>query len=318
MDTKILDFIEEAYIELDKIKVKEINKSAMDFGFKKGIELINIITFNEIDEFIKAIINNEDFEIETTVYFFQGESKYCFLKYLSNYNVLIIKDQTEKELVKKVKSDFITSLSHEIRTPLSVAKGNIYLAIDLLKDNEAIKPLKKVRDSINKIERILDQLTLLSLAEFENYVLKFEIFDPQKIFEDVKNDLEEKIKRKNVSIDPDLNVEMLKGDPFVIYTILRNLISNAVKYSYENSRVYVSIFEDKIIVKDEGIGIRDEEKERVFERFYRGVDAKKYARGSGLGLAIVKYLCNLAGYKIEYNSQWMVGSTFIIHLNTDM
>ncbi|AEX84837.1 histidine kinase [Marinitoga piezophila KA3] len=318
MDTKILDFIEEAYIELDKIKVKEINKSAMDFGFKKGIELINIITFNEIDEFIKAIINNEDFEIETTVYFFQGESKYCFLKYLSNYNVLIIKDQTEKELVKKVKSDFITSLSHEIRTPLSVAKGNIYLAMDILNDNEAIKPLKKVRDSINKIERILDQLTLLSLAEFENYVLKFEIFDPQKIFEDVKNDLEEKIKRKNVSIDLDLNVEMLKGDPFVIYTILRNLISNAVKYSYENSRVYVSIFEDKIIVKDEGIGIRDEEKERVFERFYRGVDAKKYARGSGLGLAIVKYLCNLAGYKIEYNSQWMVGSTFIIHLNTDM
>jgi len=66
-------------------------------------------------------------------------------------------------------------------------------------------------------------------------------------------------------------------------------------------------------VKDQGIGIKEEEKSRIFERFYRGSEALKMAPGSGLGLSIVKHLCDTIGYRLEVNSQWLVGSEFIVH-----
>ncbi|KLO22165.1 sensor histidine kinase [Marinitoga sp. 1155] len=314
MEFQTLDYIDEAYIILDKIKVKRANMKAKDYGFNENSDIINIMTFNEIDEFIKSIINSKDFNINSTVYFFHGKSKFLSIKYFSKEQVLILKDRTEQELLKKVKADFITSLSHEIRTPLSVAKGNIYILDDFIKEVNLKKNISKVKESLNKIERILDQLTLLSMAEFGSYVLKYDIFDPGKIFSDVISDLENKITNKKIKIDFISNVDYLKGDSFVIYTILRNLTSNAIKYSHENSTVKIIINKEKIVVEDNGIGIRDNEKDRIFERFYRGYDAKKYARGSGLGLSIVKYLCELAGYKIDFESKWQVGTKFTVYL----
>ncbi|GAB6189902.1 HAMP domain-containing sensor histidine kinase [Marinitoga arctica] len=312
---RAFDYINEMVIKLNKIKIEKSNAIAKSYGFKKNSEIISVITFNEIDLFIDNILKKEDFFIETTIYFFQGTSKFCKINYLSKDEILIIEDKTEKELLKQVKADFITSISHELRTPLSVAKGNIFLLEDIINDSNYMKFIKKTKNAIKKIERILDQLTLLSMAEFGNYMIKTEIFDPNNLIKEVKNDLESKIKSKNIKIKFQSNIEYITGDPFIVYTIIRNLVSNSIKYSHNNSVINITIDEDKIVIKDNGIGIRDNEKSRIFERFYRGVDAKKYAKGSGLGLAIVKYLCELAGYKIEYDSKWMIGTTFKIYFN---
>ncbi|KAF2957004.1 HAMP domain-containing sensor histidine kinase [Marinitoga sp. 38H-ov] len=309
-----LDYLNEIIIELDGYKIKYSNKTAKEYGFKENIEIINVFTFNEIDKLIYHIINKKDYFIETTIYFFQGSSKFCKIIYLSNENKIIIEDKTEKELIKKVKSDFITSLSHELRTPLSILKGNIYLIEDLNKNNLLIKPINNSKKSLNRIERILDQLSILYMAEFDNYIIKNELLDTNKIYNEVISDLEHKIKEKNIEVINKLEVEYLNGDPFIIYTLLRNLISNSIKYSYKNSKVFVTISKNEIIVEDNGIGIRENEKNRIFERFYRGVDSRKYAKGSGLGLSIVKHLCELAGYKINFKSEWMVGSRFIIKI----
>jgi two-component system OmpR family sensor kinase len=309
---KILDLFKDVVIFLEKTKIKKINREAKSWGFKEGDDILNYFTYNNIDKLVNAIINVEDITIEDNIYFFSGNTRFCRIRYYSDQSLIIIEDRTDFKLLEKVKSDFISSLSHELRTPLSVAKGSAYLLNDFLKDENLKKYAKKITESIDKIERIVEQLTLLSMAQLGNYNIKLDIIDPKVIIDEVLEDLKEKIEGKNIKLNITCNTDQLKADKFILYTILRNLISNAVKYSYENSEVKVFINSDMLIVSDSGIGIREEEQKRIFERFFRGSEASKYSKGSGLGLTIVKYFCEIAGYKIEFDSKWMIGTKFIV------
>jgi len=309
----VFDYMTEAVVKLKDTHIVYFYKKASGFGFEEKNDILNIFTCNEIDEIARNIINKKDFNFTTNIYFFKSVARFCNIIYDSKDSYIILYDKTESELLKKVKSDFITSLSHEIRTPLSVAKGNIQILKDFSVDEKNYEYIKKTDKSLNKIEKIINQLTTLSMAEFGNYMLKIDIIDTKAIVDEVRQDLENKIKVKNIDIITEYKTDTLKGDKFIIYTIIRNLISNAVKYSYENNSVFVEITDEYIHVKDDGIGIRDEEKERIFERFFRGIDSAKFAKGSGLGLSIVKYLCELSGYKIKLKSKWMVGTEFYIY-----
>ncbi|RLL88693.1 histidine kinase [Petrotoga sp. HKA.pet.4.5] len=310
-DFQIFDSLEDAVLQLEnKTTILNANTTAKAWGLGANKELLNTISFNEIDQLAKHILNNEDFEIETNIYFFEGYSKFCKLTFKQKYQLLILQDKTEFELLKKVKEDFITSVSHELRTPLTIAKGNTQILKDFMKDNQFIKQVTKIEESLDRIENIISQLTLLSKAEFGEYELKKEVINPSTLYNEVVTDLYEKIQEKSVKLHFNCHIHSLKGDKFVLYTIFRNLLSNAIKYSYENSDIYIDFQNEQLIIKDEGIGIREEEQKRIFERFYRGVEAKNHAKGSGLGLAVVKYLCELANYKIEFESKWMVGTTF--------
>jgi two-component system OmpR family sensor kinase len=310
-DFNIFDSLEDAVLQLEnKTNILNVNATAKAWGFVPHKELLNIISFNEIDQLAKHILNNEDFEIETNIYFFEGYSKFCKLTFKKEYQLLILQDKTEFELLKKVKEDFITSVSHELRTPLTIAKGNTQILKDFMKDNQFTKQVTKIEESLDRIENIISQLTLLSKAEFGEYELKKELINTTTLYNEIVKDLYEKIQEKSVKLHFNCQIQSIKSDKFVLYTIFRNLLSNAIKYSYENSDIYIDFLSDQLIIKDEGIGIREEEQKRIFERFYRGAEANNYAKGSGLGLAVVKYLCELANYKIEFESKWMVGTTF--------
>lgn len=312
---KILDLFKDVVIFLEKTKIKKINLEAKSWGFKVGDDILNYFTYDSIDKLVSAIINAQNITIEDNIYFFSGNTKFCRIRYYSDQSLMIIEDKTDFKLLEKVKSDFISSLSHELRTPLSVAKGSAYLLNDFLEDENLKKYAKKITKSIDKIERIVEQLTLLSMAQLGNYNIKLEIINPRIVIEEVVEDLREKIEGKNIKLDITCNIDNLKADKFILYTILRNLISNAVKYSYKNSEIKVVVNPDMLIVEDNGIGIREEEQKRIFERFFRGSDASKYSKGSGLGLTIVKYFCEIAGYKIEFDSKWMIGTKFIVKFN---
>lgn len=314
----VFDSIDDPVIFLgNKNQIINLNESAKKWGFLKDKALLSFITFEEIDQLAEYILKNKDLEIESNIYFFKGFSKYCKVNYKSENHLLIFQDKTETELLKKVKEDFVTSLSHELRTPLTIAKGNVHILKDFLNSQKFSKQIFKIEESLDKIENILTQLTLLSKAEFGDYKIKKEIIDPFILYKEVKEDLSEKTKEKNINLVFNCEIKNLKADRFVLYTILRNLLSNAIKYSFENSSVIIEILPNKILVKDEGIGIREEEKSRIFERFYRGIEADKHAKGSGLGLAVVKYLCELAGYEIHFDSIWMVGTTFEVYFSNN-
>lgn len=306
--------VSEAILRLELMKIVEMNKKAAEMGFNIGNDILSSISFNTFDELTRAILSDNDFSREANIYFFNGNSIYSGIIYDSSTKLLFIKDLSEMELLKKVKADLITSISHELRTPLSVAMGNLQLMKDFSQEESTSPYLMKLDKSLKKIEKIISQLTLLTAAEFGNYSLKFDIFDTENVLREVLTDLDMKIKRKNIQIEYTILASTMKADRFVIYTLLRNLISNAIKYSYKDSLITVSLSDKKISVKDNGIGIRDNEKNRIFERFFRGTEASRHAKGSGLGLAIVKYLCELCGYKLNLESKWMIGSTFTIKL----
>jgi two-component system OmpR family sensor kinase len=314
IDFSIFDIFENPVLQLSTTKIINCNKSAKNWEIFENSDLMQHLTFDKIDILIDCILNEKYFEHESNIYFMKGSSKYCKIKYEPKHSILHIQDRTQFQLIKKVKSDFITSLSHELRTPMSVAKGNAHILEDFLEEEKYKGYVKKISLSLNKLERILNQLTMLSMAEFGSYSIKHEILDPQPIYEEVINDLNKKILTKNIQLEFILQTKTLKADRFIFYTLLRNLISNSTKYSYENSKIIVKISEDEIVVQDSGIGVRDEEKERIFERFYRSSEALQFAKGSGLGLAIVKHFCELSDYKIEFDSKWMIGTTFKIKL----
>lgn len=314
-DFSVFNHFENPVIKIKLTKIIQSNLIAEKWGIKPNKEITDIISFDFIDDLILSIMYNKYFSKESNIYFLNSKTRYCLIKYIPEDNLIYIQDKTQFELLKTVKSDFISSISHELRTPLSIAKGNIHILEDFLLDNQYSLQIKKISKSLNRIEKIINQITLLSMAEFGSYSIKKEIIDTNILLNEVKEDLNKKLLKKNINIIINNEVNILEGDRFIFYTILRNLISNSIKYSYEKTNIYVDIRKKFITVKDYGIGIKDDELIRIFERFYRTQEAIKKAKGSGLGLSIVKYFCELANYKITVNSNWGTGSEFKIILS---
>jgi two-component system OmpR family sensor kinase len=292
--------------------VKDMNASAKAMGFKKDSDIFSCVSFDQIDQLTRSIILSEYFETKANIYFFNNVSQYSKIIYNPIARLLFIIDLSEDELLKKVKSDVVMSISHELRTPLSVAIGNVQMLKDFSSTPENEKMIKKTQDSLNKLEKIISQLSLLTQAEFGSYSIRYEIFDPVRVIEEVLSDYNKKIQAKNLKMIVKCQLDTFKADRFVIYTILRNLISNAIKYSHDESTIEVVFTEEQITIKDSGMGIREEEIPRVFERFFRGTEALKSAKGSGLGLPLVKYLCGLCDYKVWFTTKWMIGTTFFV------
>jgi two-component system OmpR family sensor kinase len=292
--------------------VKDMNASAKAMGFKKDSDIFSCVSFDQIDQLTRSIILSEYFETKANIYFFNNVSQYSKIIYNPIARLLFIIDLSEDELLKKVKSDVVMSISHELRTPLSVAIGNVQMLKDFSSTPENEKMIKKTQDSLNKLEKIISQLSLLTQAEFGSYSIRYEIFDPVRVIEEVLSDYNKKIQAKNLKMIVKCQLDTFKADRFVIYTILRNLISNAIKYSHDESTIEVVFTEEQITIKDSGMGIREEEIPRVFERFFRGTEALKSAKGSGLGLPLVKYLCGLCDYKVWFTTNWMIGTTFFV------
>lgn len=310
----------DAVVRMEHMTVKDFNRQASQMGFKIDHDIFSCISFDNIDQLTRAIILSQDFETKTNLYFLSDVSQYSRIIYDSQTKLLFIIDLSEEAHLKKVKSDVVMSISHELRTPLSVALGNVQMLKDFsdFKDEESEKKIDKTMKSLKKLEKIISQLSLLTQAEFGNYSLRYEIFEPVKVIEEVVSDYQKKLDAKTIHVKIDCQAETIKADRFIIYTILRNLISNAIKYSHPDSTIVCTFTERLICVKDTGIGIREEERIRVFERFFRGTESFKHAQGSGLGLPLVKYLCEISGYKVWFESKWLIGSTFYVQLSKDV
>ena len=319
MRLNALDSIRDGVVRMEHMTVKEFNQRASDMGFKKDHDIFTCISFDEIDQLTRSIILSQDFETKTNLYFLNDVSQYSKIIYNSQTKLLFGIDLSQEEHLKKVKSDVVMSISHELRTPLSVALGNVQMLKDFssIKDPNSEKQIEKTLKSLNKLEKIISQLSLLTQAEFGSYSKRYEIFEPIKVIEEVLSDYQKKLEAKNIKVKVNCSVETIKADRFIIYTIIRNLISNAIKYSHFESTIECTFSEQLITVKDTGIGIREEERIRVFERFFRGTESFKHAQGSGLGLPLVKYLCEISGYKVWFESKWLIGSTFYVQLTND-
>lgn len=212
--------------------------------------------------------------------------------------------KSEKRLLETNKEleSFIYRTSHDLKGPLSSAKGLVNLAMSSTKPDEVWEYLRLIRSSIDKLDSILITLYEVTVIRKGVVVLK-EVSLPELIDRLVQNlSSEINYDRMKFCIENDLD-EAFISDELLTETILRNILQNTVKYSQlgiSDPRVNIKIAKEDpyytITVEDNGIGIRDEFKEKIFEPFVRANDS---AKGTGLGLYIVTNALDKLGGKIE-------------------
>ncbi len=232
--------------------------------------------------------------------------------------ILVFHDITELKKIEQIKKDFVANVSHELRTPLTAIKGYIETLEDEI-SGENLHYLKIIKKHTNRIINMVEDLLSLSkIEDLETQNINMKNVKIYNIANDVIRIFTPYAEEKGLSLTmeyKDKNIQ-IKGDPFLIEQMIINLIENALKYTDEGSvtlKIYESDNNENIIleVSDTGIGIPENQIDRIFERFYV-VDKSRSRKmgGTGLGLSIVKHIVLLHNAKIEVESKEEKGSTF--------
>lgn len=239
----------------------------------------------------------------------------------SRFVLLLADDRTESYRLDDVRRDFVANVSHELKTPI----GAVSLLAEAL--SSAADEPAEVRRFAKRLSQESERLANITAEIIE--LSRLQSGDPLAAAERVNVDtvIAQAVDRNRVaaeshriSLVPSGKIKAeVFGDEQLLVTAVHNLISNAIQYSPDGSRVGIGVSVEagvvEISVTDQGVGIPDDERDRVFERFFR-VDAARSRNtgGSGLGLSIVKHVIQNHGGDVRVWSQTGRGSTFTIRL----
>ncbi len=236
--------------------------------------------------------------------------------------VLLIEDVTAMRRLETVRRDFVANVSHELRTPVAVIRANAETLMAGAKDDPAIagKLIDGLHRNAERLARILADLLDLSRLDAGQYRLELSPVVIAPIIEQALTALEPQAARRKVTVTvavPDALA--VRADPKALDHILVNLIDNGVKYGRPDGNVWVSAHAAgafvRIEVRDDGPGIADKHRARVFERFYRADPSRsREAGGTGLGLSIVKHLVESMGGEVGVEPNVPQGSIFWLRL----
>lgn len=242
-------------------------------------------------------------------------------------NELAVSLEKEKEL-SRLKSRFVSTASHQFRTPLSVIQSNIGIlsmqveAIEGAIDSQNFKlkfdkVYNRIKEQINRMTELMDDVLILGKINTGNLALRIQDYNLIEVCESVIVSYDENLNGKSIEIDLKGNIHSQKIDKQLFEHAFSNILSNAIKYSPDDSVPEIKIdFQEKetvLQVKDSGIGIPKDELVHLFDPFYRASNARDY-RGTGLGTSIAKEYLELMGATIEVNSNLGEGTEFIIRL----
>lgn len=231
--------------------------------------------------------------------------------------LLVARDITDLERVDAMRRDFIANVSHELRTPLTVVGGFVETLADApdLPASESRRYFDLMLDHTRRMQRLLDDLLILSRLESAEHALKDEPVDVSGLAQSLKAEAESLSRgRHRVNLEVDSRA-WLKGNLQEIHSALGNLVSNAVRYTPDGGEITLAWRERNgegvFSVTDTGEGIAAEHIPRLTERFYR-VDRSRSREtgGTGLGLAIVKHVLTRHGARLDIHSIPGKGSTF--------
>jgi two-component system, OmpR family, phosphate regulon sensor histidine kinase PhoR len=236
--------------------------------------------------------------------------------------VLLLEDVTAMRRLETVRRDFVANVSHELRTPVAVIRANAETLIAGAKDDPQMsaKLIDGLHRNAERLARILADLLDLSRLDAGQYRLDVAPVAVRTVTEQSLSAVETQAQKRGVTVDiavpPTITV---KADAKALDQILVNLIDNGVKYTRPDGHVWVEAKEIgdavRIEVRDDGPGIADKHRERVFERFYRADPSRsREAGGTGLGLSIVKHLVESMGGAVGVEPNAPRGSIFWLQL----
>ena len=230
------------------------------------------------------------------------------------------------EKASQAKSDFLSSMSHELRTPLNAIVGLTQM-LEMTDDwNEVREDAKDIKKSSTNLLELVDTILSVNSIDNGNVEIKNGNYNPYELFDHIVKVNENRIGNKEIQFKVDISNDLpntLYGDKDKVKTIIDNLLSNAIKYTdagYVELVVNCFVVKDKcnlrISVSDTGKGIKDEELEHLFDKFYRSQEnIDSDISGTGLGLSITKSLVDLFEGKINVNSTYGEGTTFFVTLS---
>jgi two-component system phosphate regulon sensor histidine kinase PhoR len=233
--------------------------------------------------------------------------------------LITLNDITPVKRTERMKKDFIINASHELRTPLTAIQG----AVETL-DEDATGPNRVVLDilkrQVDRLRNIVEDLLDLAVAEDRAVALDLVDVDVRGLAEKAMDSFTARMRDKGIawSVSAPHDLPRTQADPDLIDQILVNLIDNAVKYT-DSGRVDVLLSAEgrelRLSVRDTGIGIAEEDLERIFERFYV-IDKSRSRKsgGTGLGLSIVKHIAERHGGRVIVESVEGKGTTFTVSL----
>lgn len=236
-------------------------------------------------------------------------------------HVIILRNITAHKELDFAKTNFIATVSHEFKTPISAIKMSLQLL-----ENERIGTLNEeqknlldsIKDDASRLLKITGELLNMTQVESGNIQLSILPTDPKEILQYAisANQIQAEQKQIRFEIVCPENIPKVQADSEKTAWVLTNLISNAIRYSHDNSVIYLSITQlgtkINISVKDTGQGIPPQYQNKIFDRYFRVPNTKK--EGTGLGLAISKEFIEAQGGKISVESELGAGSTFSVVL----
>ncbi len=235
--------------------------------------------------------------------------------------------------MNRVKSDFLASVSHELRTPLNIIIGfsDVLGGIDSLSEREK-KYVSNIGNSGKALRGLINDILDLAKLESGRMQIQPAKFEIEPVLQTQCDLVTKMVEEKNIGLSIDCNhaPKEVFQDQSKIQQIITNLLSNAIKFTPDGGRITVAVAADEVIdgqeptfaitVEDTGVGIAEEDREVIFEKFRqatatRGPDnlTREYS-GTGLGLSIVQELCKMLQGEITFTSQLGTGSAFCVRL----
>ena len=241
---------------------------------------------------------------------------------------IITKSEQEATEAVRQKQAFLSNVSHDIRTPMDAIIGFTEIAKKNKDNPERLADcLSKISLASSHLMNLVNEVLDMSKIESGTTVVEEELCSIHSVIDDILKILQHEIDAKKLHIETDysmLDEDVLSCDKTRLNQILQNLISNAVKYSYDGGKITISVIQlstddesvimNEFHIKDEGCGMTSEFKEHVFEPFARDKTTPISVEGTGLGLTIAKSLTEIMGGEIEVTSELGLGTEFTVVL----
>ncbi|MGV8963131.1 MAG: ATP-binding protein [Candidatus Saccharimonadaceae bacterium] len=321
-ENKIIIFVNNEALKISGLTRNEIiNKPIQDIAVENDlirtliVDLINPLAKKD-DATLKIFTDDKESYFQKEIIHIEIASSGEKANELIGY-VIMLKNITIFKELDSAKTNFIATISHELKTPISSIKMSTQLLEHTGTGNlneEQTQLVESIKDDSARLLQITGELLNMSQVETGNIQLNIQVSDPPAIVKYAIDSIKTQADQKRIKLQVDIETDFpsIFADPEKTAWVLINFLTNAIRYSMEESEIVISLKKESngalFAVKDFGKGIDARYKKKIFERYFQIPDSIK--SGVGLGLAISKEFIETQGGTIGVNSEQGMGSTF--------
>lgn len=323
----LLDGLKEGVIGLDRdgtvIFQNEALQQELFLPGGTGKPYFKAIQNPEILEFVQKTLQktgdseNAEMEFQKGSMYFQLSCYPVLLGKNPHIYLLIVQDKTDEYNTRRMREDFLQNASHELKTPITSIRGYAETILYKTNDEQSRKFLEAIIRNVARMELLIEDMVIISTVQSGAFPFHPQNIDIGEILNEILHLVDGALKSKDQNIEIVSETDSpLYADPLLLEHLFINLITNASRYSPENTNITIRILQSQnqeliFEIEDEGPGIPPQYREKIFERFFR-VDRNRSRSegGTGLGLSIVRQIVRIHGGDIHVKNGRNGGSLF--------